>query len=86
MTWEGEESRHVRLLKQIRFETCGQDVICPIGRCLRIVEWDAHGVSVEIEDGSGHYYFRTGDPRVTWATMDDLINEPEYNDYETHER
>jgi len=76
---------NLKLLKQVRFQSFGQDVICPVGRCLEIVEDDAHGWHVLVEDGAGSFYFRKDDKRVVQATLDDLLTEPEYNDYETHQ-
>jgi len=77
LTW------NLKLLKQVRFESFGQDIICPIGRCLEIIEFDDHGWWIEVDEGAGSFYFRKDDKRVVQATLNDLLTEPEYNDYET---
>lgn len=75
---------YIKLLRQIRFESFGQDIICPPGRCLELVREDEHGVWVDVERDAGSFYIRNDDVRVDWATREDLINEPESNDYESH--
>ena len=74
----------VKLLRQITFVTAAQDVICPLGRCLRVFMEDEERVYVEIEEGGGSASIEKSDRRVTWATQKDLVNEPEYNDYRSH--
>ncbi|MGD9729666.1 MAG: hypothetical protein AB7L09_02695 [Nitrospira sp.] len=72
----------VRLLKRVHFKCNTQWVICPVGRCLEVVEEDIHGWWVEIEEGEGHGYLPKGDGLAVEATVDDMATEPEYNDYE----
>ena len=74
---------YIKLLKEVRFEGLGEIIICPPRACLRIIQEDAHGVWVEVEEAAGSFYFWKNDKRAVWATHDDLVNEPEYNDYET---
>lgn len=85
-TWRvGSVTYHIKLLKEVRVKTYGQIVILPVGRCLEIVGDGHESWCVLIDEGEGHMGFRKDDPHVVEATMDDLVNEPEYNGYETLE-
>jgi len=77
---------YVKLLKERRIKTLSQIVILPVGRCLRMVagsRWTG-GWTVEVDDDEGHIFIRSDDPTATVAVLDDLINEPEDNDYESY--
>lgn len=75
---------HVKLTKTMRFGGLSQIIICPAGRCLLVLSEGAETVVVEVEEGEGSFPFRKGDPRIVEATLDDLVNEPSSNDYESY--
>lgn len=77
---------HIKLLKPRRFEGMTQVITLPAGRCLEIRGEGKQTWVAEIEDGEGHFSFRKDDPNVIEATLDDIVNEPEYNDYESYDR
>lgn len=74
---------HIKLLKGTRFKGLTQYVTLPAGRCLEVASDGDTTWVAEIEEGEGHFTFLKGDPNVVEATMEDLVSEPEYNDYES---
>ena len=71
------------MTKPMRFSGLSQIIICPADRCLLILSEGTETLAVEVEEGEGTFVFRKDDPRITEATIDDVVNEPEYNDYES---
>lgn len=74
---------HIKLLKPRRFKGMTQFITLPAGRCLEVKGGSKLTWVAEIEDGEGHFSFRKDDPNVVEATMEDLLSEPDYNDYES---
>ena len=79
-------TNHIKLLKPRRFEGMTQYITLPAGRCLEIMTEGKATWVAEIEGGEGHFSFGKHDPNVVLATMDDLVNEPDYNAYESFDR
>ncbi len=77
-------SNHIKLLVGVRFKGLTQLVILPAGRCLEIASEGDKTWVAEIEEGEGHFVFSKADPTIVEATIDDLVNEPEYNAYESY--
>jgi len=76
-------TNHIKLIKPLKVRGLTQYVTLPVGRCLEIVGSTKITWAVEVEEGEGHIVFNKDDTGITIATMDDMVNEPEYNDHES---
>lgn len=75
---------HIKLLKSMRFKGLTQIVICPAGRCLQVLSEGDDTLAVEIEEGEGTFVLSKRDHKIAEADIEDMVSEPEYNDYESY--